>query len=263
MIVSIPASACLALQAAALWPSLVWAARRTADGSDEPLGLVALALLALGAASGRLGVQREPRRAWLAVAIVLTCAATALGSTLPPLAVAAVSALALGAAYAAFRAPRAPWLPVAGLLLLALPLIASLQFYAGWPLRVVSAEASRWLLLAGGLDAVRAGTTLFVAGREVLVDAPCSGVQLAWCAWCAACASALWHRLHDAAFAARTPLVGALALGADVLRNTALVALEARTLSAPAWLHEAIGLIALACVVLVVARVVQGGRDAR
>jgi exosortase/archaeosortase family protein len=233
---------------AALWPALLWAARRMADGSDEPLGLVALALLGAAAASGRIACRREARLPWLGAAIVPTVAATALAGTLPPLALGVLASLALAAALAAFRDDGAPWLPVAGLLLLALPVIASLQFYAGWPLRVVTAEASRWILGAGGLEVVRHGTTLVVGGREVLVDAPCSGVQLAWFAYCAACAGALWSGLRDARFAARLPLVGLAALAGNVVRNSALVLVELRESAAPAWWHDAIGLVALAAV---------------
>jgi exosortase/archaeosortase family protein len=234
-----------------------------ADGSDEPLGLLALALLALAAAGGRLACQAEARPPWLAAAAALSVAVTALHGALPPLALSVLAALALGCAFAAFRAADAPWWPVAGLLLLALPLLASLQFYAGWPLRVVTAEASLWLLRLGGIDALRHGTTLLIDGREVLVDAPCSGVQLAWLGYCAACACALWQRLPDRRFVARLPLVGLLVLLGNVLRNTALVAIDGGVVSAPgAIAHEAIGLAVLAATVLAVARVMSGGADA-
>jgi exosortase/archaeosortase family protein len=249
----------LTLQCAALWPSWLWAAGRVADGSDEPLGLVAMALLVVASASGRIDTRRDARPPWLAAALGLTVAATIGLHALPPLAVALLSVLALTAAFAAFRADRSPWLPVAGLLVLTLPLIASAQFYAGWPLRVVTAEASRWLLSLAGLDTARVGAVLVVGGREVLVDAPCSGVQLAWLGYAAACASAIWHRLGDARFAARLPIVGMTVLAANVLRNTVLVWLEGSRNAAPTWLHEAIGVIALAGVTLAVTRLMTRG----
>jgi exosortase/archaeosortase family protein len=250
---ALPPATWLLLQLLALWPSLAWAARRLADGSDEPLGLAALALLGVAAATGRLPLQRDPRLAWLAAALALSVAATALLALLPPLALSSLAALAIGCAYAAFRAPHAPRLPVLGLLLLALPFIASLQFYAGYPLRVVTAEATRWLLTLGDADVLRQGALLVVAGREVLVDAPCSGVQLAWCGYCAACAAALWRGLPDARFVARLPLVGAIALAGNVVRNTLLVAVEARLVRVQgAWVHEAVGLAVLAAVTLAV-----------
>jgi exosortase/archaeosortase family protein len=259
---ALPPSVWLALQAVALWPTLLWATRRVADGSDEPLGLVALTLLALLLASGHAAYRREARLPWLAAALALTVATVALLPVLPPLALAVLAALALGSAFAALRAPGTPRLPVAGLIVLALPVVASLQFYAGWPLRVVTAEATLWFLELGGVDATRHGTTLVIGGREVLVDAPCSGVQLAWLGYCAACASALWHRLRDSSFIARLPLVGLIVLSGNVLRNTALVLVEGGVVEAPAWAHEAIGLAALAGVTALVALAMRGGDDA-
>jgi exosortase/archaeosortase family protein len=252
----------LSLQAIALWPSLAWGARRLADGSDEPLGLVALALLVVATLAGRVHCQREARLPWLMVALLLTVLTTSLLPVLPPLALGVLSALALASAFAAFRAPGSPWLPVAGLLLLALPVIASAQFYAGWPLRVITAEASRNLLELGGLEALRHGATLWVNGREVLVDAPCSGVQLAWLGYCAACAAALWLGLPDRAFASRLPLVGLLVLAGNIVRNTVLVAIESGAVRAPGWSHEAVGLGVLSAVVMLVVLAIRGGADA-
>lgn len=264
---ALPPSLWLALQTLALWPSLAWSARRMADGSDEPLGLIALALLAVAAATGRVALRRDARPALLLAALLLTLLATASLPLLPPLAVSVLSALALACAFAAFRESDSPWLPVAGLLLLALPVIASAQFYAGWPLRVVTAEASRWLLQFGGLDVARHGTTLVVAGREVLIDAPCSGVQLAWLGYCAACGSALAARLPDASFIARLPLAGAWVLAGNIVRNTLLVIVEAGVVEVEAsrTVHEAIGLAVLAAVTVAVAASMRAGseRDAR
>ena len=142
-------------------------------------------------------------------------------------------------------------LPVLGLAVLALPLIASLQFYAGYPLRVVTAEASRWLL-APWFAVAREGSSLNVGGVLVIVDAPCSGVQMAWAGYFTACAVALWAGRRDRDFALRLPLVGAAVLLGNVLRNSVLVALEAGPGAAP-WLHEAVGLVALAAVCALIA----------
>lgn len=248
-----PAAAWLALHAVALWPSFAWAARRLADGSDEPLGLIALGLLALAALGGRLACRSTPRPGWAAGSVALVVGATAALAFLPPLAVAVLAALALAAAWAAFRRSGSAVAPVLGLLLLALPVIASLQFYAGHPLRWLTAQASAALLHAAGVAAEPSGAALVVEGRWVLVDAPCSGVQLAWMAYAAACAVALHGRVGDAAFLRRLPLVGLLALAGNVVRNTVLVAIESGLMPAPAWAHDAVGLVVLAAVCAAVA----------
>jgi exosortase/archaeosortase family protein len=241
-----PPTLWMALQALALWPSLVWAGRRLADGSDEPLGLAALLLLAAAGVAGRLACTRQARAPWLAGALAATVASTALVGVLPPLALAVLAALALGCAWAAFREPGAAVLPVLGLLALALPLVASLQFYAGYPLRALTAWASAALLQGTGVVAQAAGASLVIDGRLVLVDAPCSGVQLAWVAYATACAAALWRGLPDRAFVRRLPWVGVAALIGNIVRNTVLVAVEGGLLSWPAWSHEAVGLVVLA-----------------
>ena len=254
--VTVPAIGWLALHALALWPHGWWAARRVADGSDDPLGLAALALLVVWLAISRPTLRPTPRLAWLGVAAAITAMATAALFVAPPLVAALLAALALWAHLAAWLPDRAPRLALAGLALLALPLVASLQFYVGYPLRVFTAQFSAWLLQAAGWAAERSGAALTVGGRLVLVDAPCSGVQLAWLGYFAACAVAAFTRLRDLALLRRLPLVGLVVLTGNVLRNTVLVALEARPQAlAPVW-HEAIGLAALIVAVGLVIRIV-------
>ncbi len=259
-------AAWLALQAAALWPHGAWLLARVRDGSDEPLGLAALALLLvlLAVRAGTLRVA--PHTGWLAAGVALTLAANAALSVAPPLACALLAALALAAALMAWLPAEAPRAPLAGLVLLALPWIASLQYYGGYPLRVVTAQASAWLLQLAGLAAERSGTAMLVEGRLVIVDAPCSGVQMAWMAWFCACAVAALAGRRDAAFLKRLPWVGAIVLAGNVLRNSALVALEARPQGLAPALHEGLGLVALALVcaaVVALMTTTECRRDAR
>ena len=185
---------CLAAFALALWPHWRWAAMRLGDGSDDPLGLAALAVLAVAIARLAPRLRAEPAPGWLALAVLLTALATVLGLIAPALLAAVLAALAFAAALAAFAPAGTPVLPLAGLATLALPVVSSLQFYAGYPLRLVTAEASRWLLGLAGFDASREGSAMLVDGRLVIVDAPCSGVQMVWMAWFCACCRRLLAR---------------------------------------------------------------------
>lgn len=250
--------------ALALWPHARWAAARLADGSDDPLGLAALAVLALLVWRWRRGLRSEPRPAALAVACGLAATATLLGLFAPPLLAALVAAGALAALVVAWAPSGTPMLPVAGLAALALPVVSSMQFYAGYPLRVVTAEASAWLLYGAGFEAVREGHAMWVDGRLVIVDAPCSGVQMVWLAWFTACAVAAWRGVADRAFARRLPWVGVIVLAGNVVRNAVLVGLEARGTPAASGLHEGIGVVVLAVVCVAVARqVVKAQHGAR
>ena len=237
----------LALLAATLWPSWLWMGRRMLDRSDDPLGLLALAALGWLAWAHRRRLRHAPRLGWFALALGGAVLATAAHGLLPGLVVALVTLLALAAALAAFLPAAVASAPLLGLSVLALPLLASLQFYAGFPLRLITAEASRWLLLISH-EVERRGASLQVDGHLVIVDAPCSGVQMAWLGYFTACLVTLYLGRGNRIFLTRLPAVSALVLAGNIVRNTALVALEASGQPLPGWAHEAIGLAALAAV---------------
>lgn len=250
----------LGLQALALWPHGLWIVRRVRDGSDDPLGLVALAVLGLLLVQLAPRLRVAPRAGWLAGAAALTIGANTMLFVAPPLVAALAASLALAAGLMAWLPERAARAPLAGLLVLALPLIASLQYYGGYPLRVLTAQLSTGALQLAGIAAERAGAAMTVRGQLVIVDAPCSGVQMAWMAYFCACGFAALVNLRDAAFVRRLPLVGMLVLAGNVLRNTVLVALEARPQGLDAALHESIGVVVLAAVCAAVIAVMHGGR---
>ncbi|HZY18801.1 MAG TPA: exosortase Q [Ramlibacter sp.] len=252
----------LGLLAATLLPTWTWMGRRLLDGSDDPLGIVALAALLAVGWCWRASLRSTPRLGWLALALAGAVLSTAALGRCPPLVAALPGLLAMGAALAAFLPSRVASTPVLGLSVLSLPLLASLQFYAGYPLRLVTAEASRWLL-APFFIAERTGASLRVDGRLVIVDAPCSGVQMLWLGEFTACVVALWTGRRDASFLARLPAVSALVLAGNVVRNTVLVAFEAGGRPLPRGGHEAVGLLVLALVCAAIAWVMHAPREAR
>lgn len=244
----VPALAWLALQAAALWPTWRWMGARMRDGSDDPLGILAIGALALLVWTVRGELRAAPRPGWLLCASAGTIAASLLGGgSVSALVTGLVAVLAWAGGLMAFLPGRTATLPVAGLAVLALPVLSSLQFYAGYPLRVATAEAARWLLMPV-FDVVREGSTLTIDGRQVIVDAPCSGVQMVWLGYFTACAVALWAGRGDRGFAARLPAVGLFVLAGNVLRNTLLLALEGAGRPLGPWAHGAWGLFLLAAV---------------
>ena len=136
------------------------------------------------------------------------------------------------------------------LLLLALPIIASLQFYLGFPLRLLVAHASALLLSIFGINATAAGASIVHDGTTVLIDAPCAGIGMLWIG---SFVAALLSYLH-AADGRRTLLNGAaaalLVLLANIARNTVLFFPESGRVHWPAWSHEAVGLLALAAAIV-------------
>lgn len=233
---------------AALWPAWSWGLARFLDRSDEPWGIVALGALALLLVRDRRDLRGAPRPAWLLVASALACAAVTSGAVLPALVRGVLASLAVVAALMALRTDRCLMLPQLVLALLSLPLLSSLQFYLGYPLRVVTAEASAGLLSLAGYAAARSGSALTVDGALVIVDAPCAGIHMAWAAWFTASAIGAWLRLPPRPFLSALSRIGLVVIAMNILRNTALVALESRPAGlGDAW-HEATGLAAFAVV---------------
>jgi exosortase/archaeosortase family protein len=247
-LLSAPPITWLAVLAAAHWTHWRWAAARLSDGSDDPLGLAAVLVLVWALVKHAGELRAQPRPLWLGVAMGLSVTATAAVWWLPPLVGALLAALALASGVRAFMpSGRATW-PLAGLAVLALPLVSSMQFYAGYPLRVVTAELSTWGLRALGFVAERTGSAMQVDGQLIIVDAPCSGVQMVWMAYFCACTMALWRDLRDAQFLRRLPFIGLLVLLGNVLRNTVLVGLQASHVELTEWAHQGVGLLVLALV---------------
>lgn len=238
----------LGLLLAALWPHGIWMARRLTDGSDEPWGLLALATVLALVVRAR-GELVTPARAALVASGALAVLAALATFVVPPIFAAGAAMLSL-AAFITSALPRRPAAPMAALLLLSLPVIASLQFYLGYPLRLATAHAAAPLLALAGVDAQAAGAALLWQGRTILVDPPCAGIGMLWVgSW----AAALLSYLNDAS-ARRTLANGCVAavavFAANVLRNALLFFPEAGLVPAPDWLHAAIGLAAFTAALL-------------
>ena len=254
-----PAAVHLLFHGVALWPHLVWMMRRGVDGSDAPLGLAAMAAMFGLVLRDASRIRRHPHALWLHASWVLLAVACIARFHVPPLLAAAPAMLSLACALLAWLPVKRPPIALFGLALLTLPLIASLQFYAGYPLRVVTAEASAQLLSLLSLEIERSGASLRIGDRLVLVDAPCSGVQMAWMAYFAAFALALASRLENRFLLSLLPLIGALVLIGNVIRNSILVALESRPGGLSSLMHECIGLMVLAAVILTVFAMLRPG----
>lgn len=254
------AAGLLGALALALWPHWAWMALRLSDGSDEPWGVLACAtvLVLVGSEWRRLAV---PPAAALLAGAFLAIAAAAARWWLPPLAAAVIAMGALASFLAAARPDRST-APLATLLLLALPVIASLQFYFGYPLRVATAALAAPLIQLLGVEVHASGAALLHDGRIVLVDPPCAGIAMLWLG---AYTAALLSYLNRAALS-RTAMNGVVAagcvFGANVARNVVLFFPEGLDLGWPAWTHAGIGLAAFALALLPIVWFAQRGARA-
>lgn len=240
---------------AALWPVWAWCAGRFAASADEAAGLIC----------GVLGVAFAWRRAPDAGRSVglLPCLCFAFYALFfphaPPLARAAIGVTAFAALVSRLRFGKrldpGLWL----LLLLMLPVMPSLQFYCGYPLRRAVASGSALLLRAQGFPVFADGAALDWAGRQISVDAPCSGMKMLWTALLLAAAVSCGSRRGWLATSATALFAVTVAVAANIWRASALFFVET-TPGMPGWLHESVGLV---CFAAAAGAIVAGAAGAR
>jgi len=232
-----------ALVLTATWDAWRWYVLRVWDSPEEAVSLV-LTIVLLGA----LGIARRRDAAMplpLVPVALLLAAFAASYAVLPPIARAAIAlATTLYCGHlAAFKEPP----PVAfwGLVALALPVVPSLQFMLGYPMRLVSAALSVGLLQAHGLAVTRQGTFLAWRAELIQFDAPCSGVNMLWAGLLLTLMGCVLFRFAIIKVTVAVALSLVLAIACNVLRAVSLFYVEAGFFPyAKAWWHEGVGLAA-------------------
>jgi exosortase/archaeosortase family protein len=235
--------ALLAALVLGLWPVWRWLFLRATDGSDQPFGLLALVALVY------FGLRRQEGRAdWRVAGVFAFLYALSVPSA-PFLLWGGLGLLAFSFALSA-RAGTRFQAGLVGLSLLSLPILASLQFYLGYPLRVVVAHLSRLFLSITGREILVSGTALEWGPHVVSVDAPCSGVQMLWACLFLVCFLAA----RDYWSTGKTLLIAtysvALVLLANALRAASLFLVSTAPVELPSGLHDALGVGAFALVAL-------------
>lgn len=228
-----------------------WFGQRLNDGSDEPLGLLTLAL-SLGLAwRDRKSLHASPQARVCGALLIL--ASVAGIHWLPPMIRAILAVSGVAACYGIHRRGG-----LMGLLVLSLPVAASMQFFAGYPLRVAAAEGTVRLLELANLVAFRSGTQIELAGQVIGVDPACGGVRMLWHALAAAMALAAIHRLSWRATVIGGLFAVALVIPANIVRAALLVVGETGQLPSALPGHGGIGLLSFAVILLPLWRVISG-----
>jgi exosortase/archaeosortase family protein len=233
------------LAAGATWGGWRWYLERVWVAPEEAVALaVTVLFLAAAGWARRSKLASAPPVPHLPMAILLAAYA-ASHLLLPPIMRAALAiAATLFALYQAAlreRPPAAFW----GLVALALPVLPSLQFVLGYPMRIVSAALSVALLNAQGLAVARQGTFLEWRGEMLQFDAPCSGVNMLWAALLLTLMGCVLLRFGVLKVMAAIALSAVLTIGCNVLRASSLFYIESGLVPhAPAWWHDAIGIAA-------------------
>ena len=233
----------IALVVAATWDAWRWYVLRVWDSPEEAASLV-LTIVFLGV----LGVARRRNEAVALplLPITLLLAAFAVSyAFLPPIARAAIAiAATLYCCHVAAFKER-PQVAFWGLIALALPVVPSLQFTLGYPMRLVSAALTVGLLQVHGLAVTRQGTFLLWRDELIQFDAPCSGVSMLWAGLLLTLMGCVLFRFGFIKVMVSVALSLVLAIACNVLRATSLFYIEAGLVPhSQAWWHEGIGLAA-------------------
>jgi exosortase/archaeosortase family protein len=156
-------------------------------------------------------------------------------------AIASIS-LFLTVQYAIFgrRPPVAYW----GMILFALPVVPSLQFYLGFPARLLSASLTVPLLRMNGLSVHREGTYLVWQEQLIQFDAPCSGVTMLWAGILLTFSLAYLKEFSALKTLLALIVCGLFILVGNILRAGSLFYLETGLFPAQAsWWHDAVGVV--------------------
>ena len=237
----------LLLQAIAFWPVWRWYAARINDSSDDAWGWVALLTAAILLLRFRSESNAQSAQPNLLLPALLTLAYAVGFMFVSPLPRALLAMTAIGATISVYCFRAKFQLSFCGLLLLSLPLMASMQFYLGYPLRSTVTAMAAPMLQLGGLAVVPEGACLNWSGRVISVDAPCSGVKMLWTGMFLCFTLACWFRLNWLRTIVATVFSVAAILLGNLIRAVALFYLEADLLPLPERFsnaaHSAVGVM--------------------
>ncbi|NIP23693.1 MAG: hypothetical protein GWN67_06280 [Phycisphaerae bacterium] len=238
-------------------PVWIWYIRRMSDGSDEPWGLLALiTFTAFVFLKGRKETTSLDKPNLTFPTLVLFLYAISYPFIMPicrSILVMTVLALIVSRIY--FN--RTCHMGLLGLSFLSLPLIASLQFYLGYPMRVLVGNLAVAMLRMTGYAVVRDGVGLLFGDHTVMIDAPCSGIKMLWVGgYLISVLACVWD------FGLLKTLIGGMTgvvviITGNSLRVASLFYTEVGLIDLPGWGHNAIGMIAFAITAMSVAVVMQ------
>jgi exosortase/archaeosortase family protein len=232
----------LGLQVIAFWDVGRWYVSRAAYSWDQPWGVLALVAAVVFLVASRQPWPQIERSLLLPTLLVIFYAATYF--PFGPLARATVAFTALAVTTSSLRFGKSFHPGLFGLFYLSLPTLPTLQFFGGYPLRVVVAELTAPILRLSGFAVVPEGTCLNWAGKLIWIDAPCSGIKMLWVGLFLTFVVLCLYELPLRKTLLMLPLVGVVIMAANVFRAVALFYLEAGVLDMPSWGHEYAGLIA-------------------
>lgn len=239
-------------QLLAFWSVWRWYWLRLGNSSDEIIGLIPIIIIAFFCFKfeSRNGANNKV----LILAIITTSIFAITYSFLPPMLRAVIAVTSLTLTISIWRFGKLFHVGIWTLFLLSLPIISSLQFYLGYPMRIIVGEATTLLLKINGLNVFREGVGIHFGEKLIWIDAPCSGIKMLWTGILLSAILVIIYRLNLAKSLIALAISTVIIFIGNIFRAVSLFYLEAEIIKMPEFTHSAIGVICfvLTCVGIVV-----------
>ncbi|NLW46235.1 MAG: exosortase/archaeosortase family protein [Firmicutes bacterium] len=233
----------LLMELICFWPVWRWYYFRVINSPDELTGLLSIVTALFFIWLKRNKASTYPKsHLYLTIALNFTYALTYSFS--PPLIRGIIAFSAIAVTLADFFLKGNFKSSIWGLFVLGLPLIPTLQFYLGFPLRWLTAFIAVPLINLSGFSISQSGACLNWSGKIVAIDAPCSGVKMLWAGLYLLLTLTTIHDFKFTKTVIALFLTTIIIILGNILRSITLFYLEAGIVPAPGWLHQVIGLIA-------------------
>jgi exosortase/archaeosortase family protein len=226
----------------AFWEVWRWYVSRAVYSWDQPWGILAFVAALVFVFASRKPWPLAERSLLIPALLIATYIATYFW--FGPLARATVAFTALAVTLSSLRFGKAFHSGLLGLFYLSLPTIPTLQFFGGYPMRMVVSEVTAPILRLSGFAVTAEGTCLNWAGHLIWIDAPCSGIKMLWVGLFLTFVVLCLYELPLLKTFLLLPLVGIVIMVANVFRAMALFYIEAGVLNMPSWGHEYAGIVA-------------------
>ncbi len=238
------------LQCVAFWPVWQWYVERMLDGSDEPWGIFSL-ISVLTIVTIRKTWKVLPASTIFICCIIITLYTVSYGQ-IPALFRGVLAMISLAVLISAISFGRTVQAGILGLMLLSLPLIASLQFYGGYPIRFITTFVSSHLVSLLGYEVHPQGTLLYWAGEVIAVDAPCAGIKMMWTGLFLNFTLATYRNLGFFSTWFSTSFTLFIVFIGNILRTTLLFFTESGIINAPDIAHQGIGIFVFALIAMTI-----------
>ncbi len=231
----------LLFQIIAFWSIWKWYFLRVVTSTDGFYGIFALISVIV------ISVWQKPTNQQdhliLPIASFFTLLFALTYNFFPPLIQGTMAFTGLSCVISLWRFGRIFHFGIWSLFVLSLPSIASLQFFFGYPMRVIVGEITTILLKLNGLAVVRDGVGLNFGEKTIWIDAPCSGIKMLWAGFFLTALLITLYRFRLAKSLLAFGIALLIILIGNIFRATGLFYLEAEIVKMPDFAHQGIGVV--------------------